>query len=43
MIYLIYFTEVGSFNEAAKKLRNSGWSDEIKDFVIKSKPFLEFV
>ena len=31
---------VGSFNEAAKKLRNSGWSDEIKDFVIKSKPFL---
>jgi len=31
---------VGSFNEAAKKLRNSGWSNEIKEFVTKSKPFL---
>ena len=31
---------VGSFNKAAKKLRNTGWSDEINEFVIKSKPFL---
>lgn len=31
---------VGSFNEAAKKLRNQGWPKVIKQFVSESKPFM---
>jgi imidazole glycerol-phosphate synthase subunit HisH len=31
---------VGSFNKAAKKLKKSGLDHEIKEFTLKSKPFL---
>ena len=31
---------VGSYNEAAKKIRASGLDEQIKEFTIKSKPFL---
>jgi glutamine amidotransferase len=31
---------VGSFNEAAKKLRNHGWNKAINEFVKQAKPFL---
>jgi len=31
---------VGSFNEAAKKLRRLGWFEEIKNFIGEAKPFM---
>ena len=31
---------VGSYNEAAKKIRASGLDEQIKEFTIKSKPFM---
>ena len=31
---------VGSYNEAAKKIKNQGLDDQINEFITRSKPFM---